>query len=70
MTKEETEKVKENLGAKKIQDYWFKVLSNSKMIKEFIGTDDEPLLKAIDNIHVVDEEGTDNFTIIFDFADN
>lgn len=40
------------------------------MIKEFIGTDDEPLLKAIDNIHVVDEEGTDNFTIIFDFADN
>lgn len=40
------------------------------MIKEFIGTDDEPLLKAIENIHVVDEEGTDNFTIIFDFADN
>lgn len=40
------------------------------MIKDFIGTDDEPLLKAIDNIHVVDEEGTDNFTIIFDFADN
>ena len=40
------------------------------MVKENIGTDDEPLLKAIENISVVDEEGTDNFTIVFDFAEN
>ncbi len=40
------------------------------MVKENIGQDDEPLLKAIENITVVDEEGTDNFTIVFDFAEN
>ena len=27
-------------------------------------------MKAIENIYVVDEEGTDNFTIFFEFADN
>ncbi len=55
MTEEEIGKVKENLGARKLPEYWYKVLSNSNLIKEQIGTDDEPLLKAIDNIHVVDE---------------
>lgn len=47
-----------------------KVLGNSNLIKQQIGPDDEPLLKAIENISVVDEEGTDNFTIVFDFAEN
>jgi len=70
LTAEETEKVKENLGARKFPNYWFKVLSNSQVVKESIGSDDETLLKAIENIYVVDEEGTDNFTIYFDFADN
>lgn len=70
LSKEETEKVKENLGARKFPDYWFKVLSNSHLIKDTIGTDDEPLLKAIENISIVDEEGTDNFTLVFDFAEN
>jgi hypothetical protein len=27
-------------------------------------------MKAIENISVVDEEGTDNFTIVFDVAEN
>lgn len=58
------------MGARKLPEYWLKVLTNSNLIKQQIGTDDEPLLKAIDNISVVDEEGTDNFTIVFDFADN
>lgn len=55
LTEEEIGKVKENLGARKLPEYWYKVLSNSNLIKEQIGPDDEPLLKAIDNIHVVDE---------------
>ena len=28
------------------------------------------MLKCIEDITVVDEEGTDNFTIVFDFAEN
>ena len=55
LTAEETEKVKENLGARKLPDYWFKVVSNSHLIKDQIGTDDEPILKAIENINVIDE---------------
>lgn len=35
-----------------------------------MGKDDDQLLNAIDNIHVVDEEGTDNFTIVFSFKEN
>ncbi len=58
------------MGARKLPDYWLKVLTSSNLIKQQIGTDDEPLLKAIDNISVVDEEGTDNFTIVFDIAEN
>jgi hypothetical protein len=27
-------------------------------------------MKSIENISVVDEEGTDNFTIVFDFSEN
>lgn len=46
------------------------MLNGSGIIKETIGKDDEPLLKAIENIHVVDEEGTDNFTIIFGIREN
>jgi nucleosome assembly protein 1-like 1 len=40
------------------------------MVKEYIADDDEQLLKAIENIYVVDEEGSDNFTIVFDFTPN
>ncbi len=35
-----------------------------------MGKEDENLLKAIENIHVIDEEGTDNFTIVFTFGQN
>lgn len=70
LTEEEKAKVNENLGARKIPDYWFKVMSNASVIKESIGTEDAPLLKAIENIHVVDEEGTDNFTIVFEIGEN
>lgn len=27
-------------------------------------------MKSIENIHVVDEEGTDNFTIVFEMSEN
>jgi nucleosome assembly protein 1-like 1 len=40
------------------------------MIKEAMGKEDEQLLNHIVKIHVADEEGTDNFTIIFTFAEN
>lgn len=55
---------------RKIEGYWQKVLSNAGLVKEHIGADDEALMKSIENITVIDEEGTDNFTIVFDFADN
>lgn len=40
------------------------------MIKEALGKDDEQLLKFLEKIHVVDEEGSDNFTIVFSFGEN
>lgn len=58
------------MGAKKIPDYWYKVMKSSSVIDKEIGPEDEPLLKKIENIHVVDEEGTDNFTIVFEMDDN
>ena len=47
-----------------------KVLKNSGVINKEIGNEDEALMKYIENIHVVDEEGTDNFTIVFEMSDN
>lgn len=70
LTKEEQEKVSEHQKAKKIPNYWFKVLSNASLVKEQIGKEDEPILKALENIRVEDEEGTDNFTIVFEFSEN
>jgi len=58
------------LEPRKIEGYWQKVLSNAGLVKEHIGADDEALMKSIENISVIDEEGTDNFTIVFDLADN
>ena len=40
------------------------------MVKESLGKEDDQLLKAISNIHVIDEEGTDNFTIVFTIGEN
>lgn len=70
LNEEETKQAKEHLEPRKVEGYWHKVLSNAGLVKDHIGSDDEPLLKAIENVSVVDEEGTDNFTIVFDFAEN
>lgn len=70
LNEEEVKQVKEHLEPRKIEGYWQRVLCNAGLVKEHIGADDEPLLKCIENVTVVDEEGTDNFTIVFDFADN
>lgn len=70
LTEEEIKDANNHLEARKIDGYWSKCLSGSGMIKETMGKDDETLLKSIDNIFVVDEEGTDNFTIHFTFAEN
>lgn len=58
------------MKAKRIPDYWHKVLSNASLVKESIGTEDAPLLKCIEDIRVEDEEGTDNFTIVFEMSEN
>jgi hypothetical protein len=55
LTADEITNVKDHLSAKKIPDYWFRVLSNCRVIKEAMGPDDEPLLKAIEDIHVIDD---------------
>jgi hypothetical protein len=70
LNEEEIKLAKEHLEPRKIEGYWSKVLSNAGLIKEHIGTNDETLMKSIENINVIDEEGTDNFTIVFDIADN
>ena len=67
---DEIQKIDESLGARKIEGYWSKCLNQSKIIKESMGNDDEQLLKSLQNIYVVDEEGTDNFTIVFEFSEN
>jgi len=35
-----------------------------------MGKEDDQLLKCIENIHVVDEADTDNFTIVFTIREN
>jgi len=70
LNEEEIKEVPQNLEAKKIEGYWAKCLASASMIKEGMGKEDEQLLRAIENIHVIDEEGTDNFTIIFTLGEN
>jgi hypothetical protein len=59
-----------HLAARKIPGYWHTCLNNSGIVKESIGKDDDNLMKAIESITVVDEEGSDNFTIVFEMAEN
>lgn len=40
------------------------------MVKQALGKEDNELLKCIEKIYVVDEEGSDNFTIFFNFVEN
>lgn len=70
LTEEEIKQAPEHLQAHKIEGYWSKCLSSASLIKEAMGKDDDLLLQHLDNIHVLDEEGTDNFTIVFSFKEN
>ena len=45
LNEEEIKQAKEHLEPRKIQGYWHKVLTNAGLVKEHIGTNDEPLLK-------------------------
>jgi hypothetical protein len=40
------------------------------VVKQALGKEDNELLKCIEKIYVVDEEGSDNFTIFFNFVEN
>ena len=40
------------------------------MVKQALGKEDNEVLKSIEKIYVVDEEGSDNFTIFFNFVEN
>lgn len=70
LTEEEIKEVPQHLEPRKIEGYWRKSLSGSGLIKETMGKDDDALLNCVENINVVDEEGTDNFTIVFSFREN
>ena len=70
LTEEERAKIKDNLAAKRIPEYWGKSLKNCDIVKEEIKTSDEEALKYLRDIKVVDEEGTDNFEIVFYFDEN
>ena len=70
LEKEEAEKVGEYLAPRKINSYWSKCLMHSSIVKGKIGTNDDMLLQHIDTVSVRDEEGTDNFTIVFKMEEN
>jgi hypothetical protein len=70
LNEEETKEVNNHLEARKIEGYWAKAISGSSLIKEGMGKDDESLLNHIEDIRVVDVEGSDDFTIIFSFREN
>lgn len=53
-----------------MEDYWSKCLSSHSIVKNSMGSEDEKLLKFVENISVADEEGTDNFTIVVEFNEN
>ena len=54
LNEEEIKEANNHLAPRKIENYWSKSLSGSGVIRESLGKDDEQLLNAIDNIHVVD----------------
>jgi nucleosome assembly protein 1-like 1 len=70
LNEEEIKEAPQHLEARKIEGYWCKALKGSGLISENLGKDDDALLNCIENIHVVDEEGSDNFTIIFNIREN
>jgi len=70
LTEEEIKAVDTQLSARRIPDYWLRAMKNCDVLKEEISANDEEALKHLHNIHVVDEEGSDNFDIVFTFAEN
>jgi nucleosome assembly protein 1-like 1 len=70
LTADEQKNIEGNLSAKKIPEYWLKAMKNCDVLKDEITNTDQDALKFLHNIHVVDEEGTDNFEIVMTFTEN
>lgn len=70
LSEEEQKSIETNLSAKKIPEYWLKAMKNCDVLKEEVTASDQEALKFLHNIHVIDEEGTDNFEIVFTFTEN
>ena len=70
LTEEEIAKIGDNLAAHRIPEYWLKAFKNTDVLKDEVRTTDEEALKYLRTIKVEDEEGNDNFEIIFNFSEN
>ncbi|KAM3138142.1 hypothetical protein pb186bvf_009815 [Paramecium bursaria] len=53
-----------------IQNYWYQALKNSDIIAQEIKDRDEPILKLLQKVEYTQQEGSENFTLIFHFANN
>jgi hypothetical protein len=48
------EKRKQNIGQKELYgEFWMRVISNHKILKDFIGEEDKPLLKHLIDVRYV-----------------
>ena len=53
-----------------IEEYWYKVLTNCEEIAKDIHKKDESALKSLKKLECIKEKGTENFTLVFEFAEN
>ena len=67
---EEVEKIKDNLTADAIPDYWYNVLKKCVRLEKDIFEVDHPLLKKITKIENVPEGEDLDFVVKFHFAEN
>ena len=69
ITDEDKKILKEN-EKKPVESYWFKVIMNCEEIVKDIKKKDEEALKSLKKLECVKEEGSDSFTIVFEFEEN
>ena len=65
---ERKEEVNKNKDA--LPNFWFNALSNHKLFKDFIASNDEKVLKALIDIRYEKLEDGKSFKLIFDFDTN
>ncbi len=66
-----TDKKKEAMNGKELfADYWLRVFSNHKIVKEFVAAEDKDLLKHLKNLKSEKLEDGNSFKLIFEFEAN